>query len=278
MTNELFKLKESIIKEEGVYVAKSFREVRDCDIVLSWSGGLDSTVLAYLLTDLYGNHINISLPYIKLWGVDTNKIEKELEYRQKLFDEQFDKFDKVFTEVGEIKTFSFGGENEGGVQPITWVTQLVHAAGNGARIVLGTLSTDSSLRYTEGLKKTADELARYYNKYVYLETPLINTSKVDIIILGAKYDLLNKSWVCELPIKNDDDEIIHCGKCNSCSAHISGCVSALAHKIPHTLSTKIREHLKLVYNVEVPEFNPVLSYSLESMEHHVINSLNKIAR
>lgn len=238
-----------MIIEDALNRLPSIREFYDSgrNIALSYSGGLDSTVLLHLLYFHYGKERikTISFDYGQRHGVELEMVRKNVDrlgVYNKVVDLSFmgDMVKGVcsLTAGSKLKPKT-AEENAGDPQINTYVPfrNMIFASivasfaesNNSSHIALATNQTDiygywdTSIDFTKRINQVL-ELNRQFQ--VQFISPFVEYYKVDEIKLALElsdklgYDILEHTWSCY----NGDQK--ECGRCNTCTEKLYGYIQA----------------------------------------------------
>ena len=229
-------------------IVKELREQSD-NAVVSLSGGLDSTILTYLLVEAYGedNVACISFNYNQRHDIELQKAKtttKKLGVRHKVIDTSF--LGELVKDVsamvkGDVATPTVQ-DILGDPQPVTYVpyrnmilssltASYCESIGFNA-VAMGIQAIDSYSYWD-----TTPDFARSINEIFSLNrkanmriiTPFVDLTKVDEIEMGIELGVpFEDTWTCynpEIPPTRfgpgPDDEPKCCGICPSCAERLA---------------------------------------------------------
>lgn len=207
--------------------------------VVSLSGGLDSTILTYLLVEALGknNVVAVSFDYAQLHDAELKKAEKtvnKLDIKHSVLDISF--LRDLVNETSALVQDSDVDMPEiedilGDPQPITYVpnrntilTSIVAAYAENLECDLVALGIQNIDAYSYW--DTTEEWVEAYNGVLSLNrkaqleliAPFVNLTKVDELEIGEKLNVpFEDTWTC---YSGPDEKGRACGTCPSCSERI----------------------------------------------------------
>lgn len=240
--------------------------VTNCDDVVIWSGGVDSTVVLYelLLDSSFNKPIGaLSVNHFFLHG---GKIKGESSTRKNFIDNFVTKngYNLIYDEIG-FKGGSQATVYNEMIQPTSWLTLIHSLVHKNATIHWGCLRTDSHIKYMDRFHELIAVLNRISDKNVKLQIPLMNYTKFYSLEKLFRYKLENYVWVCEIP-SEDKDKVTQCGGtvCNSCKAHIQALLQLrMKYNNNKDMKARIDKHLEDTFKIKFKSFQQ-FSYLYEN--------------
>lgn len=216
----------------------------DKNIITILSGGLDSTVLTYLLVNKYGNNnvIALTFNYNQKHVIELTKAEKtceKLNIKQKVLNIEF--FGDLVQNISALsKNSSIDTPNIkdvlGDPQPVTYVpyrnmlfltlAMSFAESNNSNNIFIGVQSCDlynywdTTSEFIESINNVS--MLNRKNQ-IMINAPFVNLTKKDEILLGKD---LNVDFELTHTCYNPDDLHRSCGSCPSCSERIKNFIDA----------------------------------------------------
>lgn len=223
-----------------------YGHVNNCDEIVAWSGGLDSTLILHGLLLSQGTYTSpIGALSMNSFFLDRNKIDSEKHHRKLYIDRvvKKEKFNLVHEQL-DMNIVSSGGSFL--TQIMNWLNMAVTVASYDANIYVGVLQDDSQSGFIKDIKKYHEMLNFMGAKRTKLIFPLIDRYKKDVIKEVFSLGLENHVWFCETPKKKNTA----CCECGSCITFINNAILAYHDK----KNEKIKEFLikKLNFDIENP--------------------------
>lgn len=179
------------------------------NILVSWSGGFDST---YMIIDLLKKGNNVKAIQIQSPNLVASKIEVERTELITPFLQKMGDFTHniVYQEYGDVFPFCLPQ------LPIFLFNLSLASNVDTNKVNIGYVMNDDAISFLPEIKKIWKSLG-LMKKLPPLEFPLIKINKRDIIsILMNEYkEIYDLCWCCE------SESDVMCGKCPSCKRHIS---------------------------------------------------------
>lgn len=223
-----------------------YRDVNDCDEIVAWSGGLDSTIILHGLLLSEGSYTKpIGALSINSFFLDGNKIDSEKHHRKLYIDKvvKKEKFNLVHDQL-DMNNVSSGGSFL--TQIMNWLNMAVTVASYEANIYIGILKDDTQSGFIKEIKEYHKMLNFMGAKRTKLIFPLIDRYKKDVVKEIFSLGLENHVWFCEMPKKKN----ISCCECGSCITFMKNAVLAYHDK----QDEKIKKFLikKLDFDIDNP--------------------------
>ena len=191
--------------------SKTYTSLEEKNIIVVWSGGLDSTALLYGLAHRFPNKTITALSiYSNAGSRNSDKISREK------LKERFDKEGLNIKYVTVDFNVYTAGMNGGLGQPVLWLTALASGViGDNNALCFGYISSDCIWHYIEDFKgafKNLNNITGNMDNELYF--PLEWCSKYSIIEYMKQHNLFDLCNYCEdADIYNNGET---CGKCKDC--------------------------------------------------------------
>lgn len=201
-------------------------ELMDCDIVLLWSGGADSTLLLYKLLDVVkGTDKKIYAISVMMDGLDYRKVYKEKQCRENILDRL--KSEGIYNVVNEEVKLELPKTSrtypKGLVQPVIWLANCIPFMSDYTKLFLGYHRGDDFWYLDDKFVDALNSLALIAGKRFDFYAPLGYMNKEDI--LKELNDRgIEDFWFCEEPngfIGDNEnvDSVERCGQCTPCKTY-----------------------------------------------------------
>ena len=198
--------------------------------ILLYSGGTDSTLLLYELTQAYPDQIVWTVSIKAPW-LDQKKYESELEVRRKFISHLLNKGRLIrhqevcvshnlieeMQPVAKTEADMLQAECGGCPQAVYWLASLLIYLKSGDYFYYGLLGIDDNASSIENYKYGMNYfLATLDRTNIDLRTPLIHKTKDYVLSKLLAYDIYDYTWHCEMPREKN----IPCYKCQPCMNHL----------------------------------------------------------
>lgn len=230
------------------------------NVIILWSGGLDSTYLVY---DCLKKGYNVYPVYIKLLN-NTSKTEMELDVIKKISEKMKEMFPNNFNELKITMSINidYHYHNNYFQQLPIWILGILFSIKDDIdEIYLGYVTGDDAISYLNEIKKIYKSYSPIVSNLPKLLFPLSKTLKLEILNKLPSV-LTDLTKTCEIPkkIKNEitnEIEYIECGQCDTCIKKRK----YLPNSFKHT-DEKINKLIEL--NSEKIIKNPLITISYDS--------------
>ncbi len=202
---------------DGINLFLDEANKNNMDIIIPWSGGLDSTCLLHYVATHYtgsGNIIAFSIEHkqIPQWKTEV-RVRTNL---KKLFEKEGLKINyriaKMEVDNGPVNN---GGRCRGIQQAPNFLGALsCLLAYKNTAVLWGCVNGDDFNFYHEKFKVAFNALAYIVGGEAKLHYPLIWVRKIELIEYVKHTNLIDHIWCCE-----EIERVEPCGKCNSCVRH-----------------------------------------------------------
>lgn len=220
--------------------------VDNCDNIVTWSGGLDSTLLLHTLLKAKSTFESpVGALSLNAYFLHKDKISSERKARESFITNivQPGKFNLVHDEMNMNIVSSSGSML---TQIMNWLPMAVTVASNKANIHIGVLMDDDQSSFEKEIREYHEMLNFMSNKKTILKLPYLTWIKSDVITDVFSEGLEDHVWFCELP----EGDSIACGKCNSCFHFKDSAVRSYSA----SKDVKIKKYLsdKMDFNINSP--------------------------